>query len=470
MSDMQQAIGIVIKADGTVELANGMKLSAEQIRAVGQQLDVVADKLDGAEKAQHQAAEAAGGMAGKMVGAGEAAVQAGRDLAQGDFIGAAKNVASAATAANSMSGALLLGLGAVGGMAVAIGSLAYAAMQGASEQRALNDSLILTGRPRTVFALSVQVPRHGPKLQRRVVDNEKLHNIDVWKELGPVYAPTAFSRMLNVWERAAGIGARDAINFVGLAWRDGKPVVNEGPDCFFADPRQQCPYSDLVFPSSTLEDGRTVMEQFQGTFDDNAAMIPLVWALGAHLKAFMGFWPHFVMQAEKGPVKPAVARMHTAGQVPPPRPTRWGWGLGRATCSARPGGGGYLNECNRSDVSKRDLEVAKIRELEDMGLPNIWLRVARAIGFENFMQFWRIVDTAAEHREMRLSDNESMIEVQMRRYASFKRYQRNRFIETLAAGGHSATEIQQAVKGQLGESLSRNHIVRLARRGRMTAK
>lgn len=167
--------------------------------------------------------------------------------------------------------------------------------------------------PRTVFALSVQVPRHGARLQRRVVDDEKLHNIDVWKKLGPVYAPTPFARMLNIWERAAGIGARDAVNFVGLAWRDGKPVVNEGPDCFFADPRQQCPYADLIFPSGTPADAIAVLRQFQGTFRDNAAMIPLIWALGAHLKAFLGFWPHFVMQAEKGTGKTTlVKRMERA--------------------------------------------------------------------------------------------------------------------------------------------------------------
>lgn len=167
--------------------------------------------------------------------------------------------------------------------------------------------------PRTVFALSVQVPRHGPKLQRRVVDDERLHNVDVWKKLGPIYAPTPFARMLNVWERAASIGARDAVNFVGLAWRDGRPIVNEGPDCFFADPRQQCPYSELIFPSGTPAAAREVMAQFQGTFSSNAAMIPLVWALGAHLKAFLGFWPHFVMQAEKGTGKTTlVKRMERA--------------------------------------------------------------------------------------------------------------------------------------------------------------
>lgn len=162
--------------------------------------------------------------------------------------------------------------------------------------------------PHTVFAISVQVARHGPRLQRRVVDDEKLHNLDVWKKLGPIFAPSAFARMVNLWERAAGIGARDAINFVGLAWRDGKPVVNEGPDCFFQDPRQQCPYHELVFPSGTLAQGRDVIDQFATTFRDCAALIPLVWGLGAHLKAFIGYWPHFVMQAEKATGKSTLVK------------------------------------------------------------------------------------------------------------------------------------------------------------------
>jgi hypothetical protein len=162
--------------------------------------------------------------------------------------------------------------------------------------------------PRTVFALSVQVARHGALLQRRVVDDERLHNLDVWKKLGPVFAPGPFARMVNLWERAANIGARDAINFVGLAWRDGQAVVNEGPDCFFADPRQQCPYHELVFPSGTVEQGREVVAQFGATFAEAAALIPLVWGLGAHIKAFIGFWPHFVMQAEKATGKTTLVK------------------------------------------------------------------------------------------------------------------------------------------------------------------
>lgn len=175
-----------------------------------------------------------------------------------------------------------------------------------------SDESTMTGNPdnapTTMFALSVQVARHGPVLQRVVVDDERLHNIEVWKKLGPVYAPTPFSRMINVWERAASIGARDAINFVGLAWRDGRLSLNEGTDCFFTEPTEQCPYYNLTFPSGRPADGVEVIKQFQGTFGESEAAIPLVWALGSHLKAFLGFWPHFVMQSDKGAGKSSVVK------------------------------------------------------------------------------------------------------------------------------------------------------------------
>ena len=100
-------------------------------------------------------------------------------------------------------------------------------------------------------------------------------------------------------------------------------------------------------------------------------------------------------------------------------------------------------------------------------MAQVWVNIARQIGYDNFITLWRLLDAAAERREMRLSENESMIEVNLRRFASFRRYQRNRFIETLALMGLPNGEIQAAVRGQLGENLTRNHIVRLARRGRM---
>ena len=91
-----------------------------------------------------------------------------------------------------------------------------------------------------------------------------------------------------------------AVNFVGLVWRDGKLALNQGADCSPTELSEQCPYYDLTFPSGRPADGVEVLLQFQGMFAENEASIALVWALGAHLKAFLGYWPHFALHAGKG--------------------------------------------------------------------------------------------------------------------------------------------------------------------------
>jgi hypothetical protein len=163
-------------------------------------------------------------------------------------------------------------------------------------------------QPRVLFSVSVQAPRHGAKLMRRVFEDDQLHNVDHWRKFGPVYKPSQFLRMINILERGADLGARHAINFVGLAWRDGDLVVNQGPDCYFTLPEKQCPYHNLTFPSGSVDDAKVVIKAYQTTFKRNAALLPLVWGLGGHLKAFLGFWPHMVMQADKGAGKSTLIK------------------------------------------------------------------------------------------------------------------------------------------------------------------
>ena len=155
-------------------------------------------------------------------------------------------------------------------------------------------------QPRVLFAVAVQAPRHGPLLQRRVFEDERVHNVDQWRKFGPVFNQSAFLRMINIMERGADLGARNAANFVGLCWRENKMIVNEGPDCYFTDPDKQCPYSNLTFPSGTHEHARQVIAEYQKTFTQNAALMMLVWSLGGHLKTILGFWPHLTLQADKG--------------------------------------------------------------------------------------------------------------------------------------------------------------------------
>lgn len=154
--------------------------------------------------------------------------------------------------------------------------------------------------PRTVYAVAVQSEHHGRDLDRRVMEKERLFDPDQWKRFGAVYNRTRFMRLINILAFTCGIGERTAANFVGLAWRDGKLAVNEGPDCFFTDPHKQCPYHNLRFPVGPLVNARRVIRAYQGTFKRNAASQLLAWSLGGHLKALLGFWPHLTLQADKG--------------------------------------------------------------------------------------------------------------------------------------------------------------------------
>lgn len=156
-------------------------------------------------------------------------------------------------------------------------------------------------QPETVFGISCQIPRNGPNLQREVVNGEKIYNLEWWKsKFGHIWDAGRFARMITIMERSAGLAAREVVNFVGVAWRDGKLSALEGPDCFFTEPQKQCLYYNLTFPRGLPSHAHQIVEAYQGTFKRNAAAIALVWILGAHLKNIIGFYPHFQMQAEKG--------------------------------------------------------------------------------------------------------------------------------------------------------------------------
>lgn len=146
-------------------------------------------------------------------------------------------------------------------------------------------------------------------------------------------------------------------------------------------------------------------------------------------------------------------------------------------------GGGYLDECNGSELSPRAQkkfagigvsgagrpeqirEAQLLTELDAMGLSSVMLLVAAEIGFDNFMAMWQILDRAPEV----LTDNESAIMLRLPRLQAYRRYQRNRFVEALAAAGWTQPEIREKVKAELGENLSQRHTRRLMASRRVRA-
>lgn len=126
-----------------------------------------------------------------------------------------------------------------------------------------------------------------------------------------------------------------------------------------------------------------------------------------------------------------------------------------------PGGGGYQDTCGffkfrpAADPKKRD---PRLDELTSMGLPRTWLQVAEVIGVDAFLAMWRIIDADDSMR----MDKDNMIHAMIRPYRSYLRFQRNRYIETLASLKVPCATIRDMLKRQLGEEISERHIFNLA--------
>lgn len=165
-----------------------------------------------------------------------------------------------------------------------------------------------------------------------------------------------------------------------------------------------------------------------------------------------------------------------------------GVGARQPGSAAQPGGGGYLNVCTPPEVAKGlekkiaknfrfpqtekfgqaavdPREMALLDELEAMGLSRVMLQIAHAIGVDHFMAMWQILDSSYEA----MTDNDSGIYIRLQRLSAYRRYQRNRFIEAMAAMGKSQPEISRMVKRELGESMTDRHIFRLMSKGKVPA-
>ena len=136
---------------------------------------------------------------------------------------------------------------------------------------------------------------------------------------------------------------------------------------------------------------------------------------------------------------------------------RWVGGR-QGTKMVRKGGGGYLDGRTSSELRADP----RLRELAEIGLSATWLGLAQLLGYDQFVAVWRQLSA-----DPALRNDDDQIELRLRPFRSYERYQRNRFIDTLVASGLRPSEIHAMVRSELGEDLSYRHIKRLAAASRV---
>lgn len=91
-------------------------------------------------------------------------------------------------------------------------------------------------------------------------------------------------------------------------------------------------------------------------------------------------------------------------------------------------------------------------------MPRVWLDVAAAIGCDSFLTMWMILDRAGSFQEAAAGEP---LRIRLRRFRSYLRFQRNRFIESLVAAGKTPDQIRATVQERLCEVISTRHILRI---------
>ncbi|MCU0988008.1 MAG: hypothetical protein MUE63_00070 [Xanthomonadales bacterium] len=133
-------------------------------------------------------------------------------------------------------------------------------------------------------------------------------------------------------------------------------------------------------------------------------------------------------------------------------------------------GGEYLNNCTLANFStlkpapapEKKRRDPRLCELEKIGIPAVWLRIAERVGFDTWLDLWRMLseDESVQH------DGGARLP-KLRCYSAYSRFQRNRYIRALAAQGTPPKLIQEALWRQLREELHVTNIIRIAARARI---
>lgn len=125
-------------------------------------------------------------------------------------------------------------------------------------------------------------------------------------------------------------------------------------------------------------------------------------------------------------------------------------------------GGGYQEMCGTQNFGA-PVTDPRLDELKRLGLPRAWLLIAETVGFDAWMEVWRRL-SSAEFNEWVRRDTGGTRMPTLRSYDSYLRYQRNRYIEALAARGMGVKAVAKAVAKNLREPLDESHVAKIMHR------
>ncbi|WP_158300755.1 hypothetical protein [Chromobacterium sp. ATCC 53434] len=109
------------------------------------------------------------------------------------------------------------------------------------------------------------------------------------------------------------------------------------------------------------------------------------------------------------------------------------------------------------DEAKRNrVRDPRLDELRAMGMHHCWQKVATEIGMDAFLVMWRILDA-----EEQWHHSKGGLEITLRRYRSYRMFQRNAYIKQLASMGCDAKTIALRLEWAFDERLEKSRVVQI---------
>ncbi len=116
--------------------------------------------------------------------------------------------------------------------------------------------------------------------------------------------------------------------------------------------------------------------------------------------------------------------------------------------------GGYQDICTNLE-KKLPAPDPFIAELEELGIGEPWIEVARAVGEHLFLTLWRILD---ENNSGPDPQPGKKTRIRVPKYSNYLRYQRDRLVIELCSRGMSPSEIRDVLERETRENISTSHI------------
>lgn len=137
-----------------------------------------------------------------------------------------------------------------------------------------------------------------------------------------------------------------------------------------------------------------------------------------------------------------------------------GVGVRHSPTSTTSQGGGYLqNYTVFKPLDKKNERDPRLDELRQIGLHHTWQKIAEEIGFDNFLKMWRTLDSETQCQDARYG-----LLINLRRYKSYERYQRNCYILSCVSAGLKKTEISLKTSNAFREKIDKRYILNLVNR------